>query len=416
VKQLPFFLVKALLVGISAAQVKDSVTVKTEIITQAKVSVETETETNTQLKDSAVAEAEIIAKDSSKKPIRICTLTVDVNPANGGTVSRNPDKEAYVYGDTVNLTAAPEDGYTFTGWTGATTNRRNQLTIMMNSDKRLTATFYKKLYIEPKPVTMPVTQERTHTGMSATDDGSGTSKNSKDNRDGHNSNASALFTSLSTAYAFPGAYVSYNFRKGYRKFDDVDGYVPDDNTNPVIIGLSIGRRISINNPRLRLQALFELGRGSVKDGEYEIPTNLGPTWVSMHSVYWTGGLLADAHLLLPVNERTHFVSAGLGAHFTYFDIAYKVLATGEDIKNKNNDMRGALSPSVNLGYGVEYKREGSGAVCISYNLRFWRSASYKEAGGLFPMGVNYTEFFFSHSIQVQYLLPPRKKNNYTSHN
>jgi len=404
VKRLSFFLITAFFVGISAAQVKDSVAVKTEIITHAKDSVAADTKANAPEKDSSAAEIEIIAKDSAKASAtaRSYTITVNVNPAEGGTVSRSPDKETYAYDDSVILTATPEHGYTFTGWTGATTNRRNQLTIMMNSDKTLTAAFYKKLYIEPKPVPM----EKTYTKASADGNGSGTST---DNRD---SQTSALRALLSDAYVLPGVYASYNIREGYRKFDDVDGYMHVENTNPIIFGLSIGKRIPIDNPRLRLQALFELGRGSVRDpGEYEINTNMGPTWISLHSVYWTGGLLADAHFLFPLNERTHFFSAGLGAHLTYFDTMWKVLDTKEVVKGGSNGMRGALSPSVNLGYGIEYKLEGRGAACISYNLRFWRSASYKEAGGLFPMGVNYTEFFFSQSIQLQYLLPPRKKNN-----
>jgi uncharacterized repeat protein (TIGR02543 family) len=340
-----------------------------------------------------------IHNPSPKSPIKY-TLTVNINPADGGTVSRSPDKETYAYGDTVNLTATPEHGYTFTGWTGATTNRRNQLTIMMNSDKTLTAAFYKRLYVEPKPV--------PQAKMSADNDELGTQTN---NRDGQTYKAHAKHAAFSDAYVLPGVYVSHNFREGYRKFHDVDGYLHVENTNPFIFGLSVGKRVSINNPRLRFQGLIEFGRGSVKDGEYEISTNVGPMWASLYSVYWTSGILADAHLLFPLDDRTFFVSAGLGTHLTYFGTALKSLATGDDIEVGNDNLRGTLSPSANIGCGLEYKLDGRGAVCISYNMRFWQSANYKEVGMLFPMGVNYTEFFFSQSIQLQYLLPPRKKRD-----
>jgi hypothetical protein len=217
-------------------------------------------------------------------------------------------------------------------------------------------------------------------------------------------------SALSDAYAL-GIYTSYNFREGYRKFDGVDGYQHVENTNPFTIGFTAGKRISIDNPRLRFQAAFEFGWGRVKDGEYEIGLTDGSSewneWVSLYSVYWTGGLLGDAHLLFPLDERTFFVSAGLGAHLTYFDIALKTVATGETISGISNGIRGALSPSVNLGCGIEYKLSGRGATCISYNLRFWKSASYKEAGMLFPMGINYTEFFYSMAVQLQYLLPKK---------
>jgi hypothetical protein len=220
---------------------------------------------------------------------------------------------------------------------------------------------------------------------------------------------SALPPEFSDAYVFPGIYASYNLREGYRKFDGTHGYLPVENTNPFIFGLTAGRRISINNPRLRFQAVVELGRGSVNDLEYLTVLSDGasewPERVSLHSVYWTGGLLADAHLLFPLDVRMFFISAGIGAHLTYFDIAVKTVASGETVSGVSNGMRGAISPSVNLGCGIEYKLNGRGAACISYNLRFWQSANYKEAGMLFPMGVNYTEFFFSQSIQLQYLLP-----------
>jgi hypothetical protein len=223
--------------------------------------------------------------------------------------------------------------------------------------------------------------------------------------------AQSVRSDFSNAYVLPGVYASYNLREGYRKFDDVEGYQHVENTNPIIFGLVFGKRISIDDPRLRFQAALEFGRGSVKDGDYEMDLRdgTGHTWseqVSLYSVYWTGGLLGDVHLLFPRDERIFFISAGLGAHLTYFDIALKTAATGDEITGVSNGMRGAISPSVNLGCGIEYKLNGKGAACISYNLRFWKSADYKEAGELFPMGVNYTEFFFSQSIQLQFLLPP----------
>jgi len=218
---------------------------------------------------------------------------------------------------------------------------------------------------------------------------------------------------FSDAYVLPGVYVSHNIREGYWKFDGADGYLHVENTNPYIIGFSAGRRFPAGNPRLRFQAAFEFGWGRVKDGDYEMGLSDGasvwPEWVSLYSVYWTGGILADAHLLFPLNNRTFFVSAGLGAHLTYFDIALKVLATGEEVDNGMDGMRGAFSPSVNIGCGTEYKLRGMGAACLFYGLRFWQSANYKSYGALFPMGVNYTEFFFSQSIQLQYLLPRRAK-------
>jgi len=221
---------------------------------------------------------------------------------------------------------------------------------------------------------------------------------------------------FSDAYVFPGVYVSYNIREGYRRFAGADGYLHDDstNTNPFIFGLTVGKRVSIGDPRVRFQAALEFGWGSVMDGNYERTLTDGTSvWserVSLYSVYWTGGLLADAHFLFPTDERTYFVSTGLGAHLTYFDTELKRQVSKEKIDGGSNGLRGAISPSVNVGGGVEYRINGGGGLCISYNFRFWQSAAYKEVGALFPMGVNYTEFFYSQSIQVQYLLPQRNRN------
>ncbi|HNY27895.1 MAG TPA: Ig-like domain-containing protein [Candidatus Sumerlaeota bacterium] len=58
-----------------------------------------------------------------------------------GSVSKSPDQAAYVHGTVVALTATPETGYHFSGWTGDTTSTVNPLSITMDSTKTLTAHF-----------------------------------------------------------------------------------------------------------------------------------------------------------------------------------------------------------------------------------------------------------------------------------
>ena len=69
------------------------------------------------------------------------TLTVNVNPSGGGTVSISPNKVSYNPGETVTLTAVPNSGYTFTGWSGSVTGTQNPVTIVMDSNKTVTANF-----------------------------------------------------------------------------------------------------------------------------------------------------------------------------------------------------------------------------------------------------------------------------------
>jgi uncharacterized repeat protein (TIGR02543 family) len=69
------------------------------------------------------------------------TLTVISSPAAGGSVTKNPNQASYSAGSTVQLTAVPNSGYTFTGWTGNASGSVNPLTVTMNSNKTITANF-----------------------------------------------------------------------------------------------------------------------------------------------------------------------------------------------------------------------------------------------------------------------------------
>jgi len=80
------------------------------------------------------------------------TVTAVANPVNGGAVSRNPDQTNYAPGTSVNLIATSANGYKFIGWTGvAGSGRKNRLTLIMDGDKSVTANFYRKLELEPRP-------------------------------------------------------------------------------------------------------------------------------------------------------------------------------------------------------------------------------------------------------------------------
>lgn len=68
-------------------------------------------------------------------------LTTSASPSNGGNVSRSPDQSKYSTGTPVTLTATPNIGYTFTGWSGASSSTSPTITIYMNSDLSLTANF-----------------------------------------------------------------------------------------------------------------------------------------------------------------------------------------------------------------------------------------------------------------------------------
>ena len=78
----------------------------------------------------------------TKDPI-IYTLTTSANPADGGTVS--PVVKVYNEGETATITATPAAEYIFQSWSGAT-GSASSTSLVMSSDKSVTANFVKKKY------------------------------------------------------------------------------------------------------------------------------------------------------------------------------------------------------------------------------------------------------------------------------
>ena len=69
------------------------------------------------------------------------SLTVNINPPGGGSVSKNPNKSTYVYNEQVSVTATANPGYTFSNWSGDASGLANPTTITMNGNKTVTANF-----------------------------------------------------------------------------------------------------------------------------------------------------------------------------------------------------------------------------------------------------------------------------------
>jgi len=67
------------------------------------------------------------------------TLTVTV--VGSGTVAKSPNLSTYPNGSSVQLTATPDPGWVFSGWSGALTGSTNPATLTMDADKAVTATF-----------------------------------------------------------------------------------------------------------------------------------------------------------------------------------------------------------------------------------------------------------------------------------
>lgn len=69
------------------------------------------------------------------------TLSVNTTGTGSGTVTKNPDSLSYHNGTVVQLTATANPGSTFAGWSGDASGTANPLSVTMNGNKNITATF-----------------------------------------------------------------------------------------------------------------------------------------------------------------------------------------------------------------------------------------------------------------------------------
>jgi hypothetical protein len=79
--------------------------------------------------------------------------TLAVQVTGQGSVSVNPEKDQYESGEEVELTATAASGWRFTGWQGDLSGNTNPATLVMNSDKSVTAVFVQD---EPDMYTLAV--------------------------------------------------------------------------------------------------------------------------------------------------------------------------------------------------------------------------------------------------------------------
>jgi hypothetical protein len=69
-----------------------------------------------------------------------------LNTGVGGQVTLSPHASPYIPGELVTLTATPDPGWSFAGWSGDMTSSAPRITLSMSSDKTLVATFVQNLY------------------------------------------------------------------------------------------------------------------------------------------------------------------------------------------------------------------------------------------------------------------------------
>jgi uncharacterized repeat protein (TIGR02543 family) len=69
------------------------------------------------------------------------SFSLDIQTEGEGTVERDPSQEEYLYKESVELTAIPDEGWSFTGWEGDLDGSDNPVKITMDEAKEVTAVF-----------------------------------------------------------------------------------------------------------------------------------------------------------------------------------------------------------------------------------------------------------------------------------
>jgi len=85
----------------------------------------------------------------------IVTYTLTVDPSEGGTIDIDPLLNSYEPGDEVTLTANPETGYEFDGWSGDLSGTEPSATITMDSNKEIIASFIPSMYTLTATANLP---------------------------------------------------------------------------------------------------------------------------------------------------------------------------------------------------------------------------------------------------------------------
>jgi hypothetical protein len=220
--------------------------------------------------------------------------------------------------------------------------------------------------------------------------------------------ASSTLDFLNTT-PFIGVSADYSERRG--TYDLGNGVSQEVNRNDLITyGIVGGKRFALS-PWLRLQVEGVIKYGSVIDDTFPAGTYLGEATVVRTSLLH-GGLIADLQIPIePLGEHSSisrfYFHAGAGLHLARIWETELLLddqsqtVTGDPALEPPHVM---LSPSVHAGIGWEAWLSRDLGLALSYALRYWDPVHYTATGDQFPLGTLYSERFFTHEIDVLFLI------------
>jgi hypothetical protein len=98
---------------------------------------------------------EATSSSPDRSPAAAATYTLRIEVSGSGTTTPAAGTHVYATGTAVQVSAIPASGATFTGWSGAATGTASPVTLTMNADQTLTATFAASTDPQPCDATPP---------------------------------------------------------------------------------------------------------------------------------------------------------------------------------------------------------------------------------------------------------------------
>ena len=89
---------------------------------------------------------DVVATFTNDTPYTVNVDVVSQGDGVGGTVTKDPIKDTYLYGEVITLTATPTLGWSFAGWSGDFTGTDAEAGVSVDGDMNITATFVEDEY------------------------------------------------------------------------------------------------------------------------------------------------------------------------------------------------------------------------------------------------------------------------------
>jgi len=248
------------------------------------------------------------------------TRTLTTSVVGTGTISKNPDLASYADGASVQLTANPGAGWAFSAWSGSVVSTSNPVTVVMDANKSVTATFV-DVAAPTATVTSPNGGEALTSGTSvnitwtAADNAAVTTVDLELSRTG----AAGPYQSIATGIANSGTFSWLVTLPATTQAlvrvtaHDAAGHATQDVSNAVF---------SIAAPIQRTLTLSLIGGGTVTkspnqatydDGStVQLTANPGTGWAFSA---WSGGLVSTS------NPASVVMNANKSVTATFLDVA-----------------------------------------------------------------------------------------------